>query len=124
VRREGLPTRAAAVARLGSLPAKPLSRAPIVYEPSEGTTSAADILSDWTIHENGGEMYAVMYADKVKELREEKGLSRRGLAVAAGISESTARSVEREAAVQSATAWKVARVFGVEGRDIARPAGQ
>ena len=69
-------------------------------------------------------MYAVMYADKVKELREEKGLSRRGLAAAAGISESTARSVEREAAVQSATAWKVACVFGVEGRDIARPAGQ
>ena len=67
-------------------------------------------------------MYAIMYADKVKELREEKGLSRRGLAVAAGISESTARSVEREAAVQAKMAWKVARVFGVEARQIVRPA--
>ena len=66
-------------------------------------------------------MYAVMNSERVRKLREEKGMSRRDLADAAGISESTARNAERAAVVASATAWKVASVFGLEARDIARP---
>jgi len=69
-------------------------------------------------------MYAVMYGERVRRLREEKGLSKRDLAAAAGISESTARNVEQEATVQGTTARKVARVFVVESSRIAHPAGR
>ena len=70
-------------------------------------------------------MYARMDADKVRALRVRRGMCWRDLADAVGISEATARSVEREEAhVQKSTAKKVARVFGLEARNIARPASQ
>ena len=69
-------------------------------------------------------MYAVMHGEQIRRLREEKGLNKREFANAAGISESTARKVERSACVQRSTAWKVARVFGLEARNIAHPASQ
>jgi transcriptional regulator with XRE-family HTH domain len=67
-------------------------------------------------------VYGVMNSKRVRELRRREGMSRRDLAIAAGISPSTARRVERGARVQGATAWKVAGVFGLHPHDIARPA--
>jgi DNA-binding XRE family transcriptional regulator len=67
-------------------------------------------------------MYARMNADKVKALRARRGMSRKDLAAAADISLETVKNAERKATVQAATVWKVARVFGLEARDIARPA--
>jgi transcriptional regulator with XRE-family HTH domain len=66
-------------------------------------------------------MYAVMDADKVKQLRARNGMTRKDLADAAGISLSTARNVERKTMVTGATVWKVAGVFGLRPQDIARP---
>jgi transcriptional regulator with XRE-family HTH domain len=66
-------------------------------------------------------VYGVMNADKVRQLRARKGMSKRDLAIAAGVSESTARRVELGARVQGETAWKVAGVFGLHPRDIGRP---
>ena len=66
-------------------------------------------------------MYARMNADKVRQLRARHGMSRKELADAAGICAATARNAERRGAVRYSTAWKVAGVFGLHPRDIARP---
>jgi transcriptional regulator with XRE-family HTH domain len=59
-------------------------------------------------------VYVVMNSERVQELREENGLSRRALASAAGISVSTARNVEREVPVTFRTGRAVADALGVE----------
>ncbi len=68
-------------------------------------------------------MYGVMDGEKIEALRQERGLSRRQLAQAGGISMSTLRSVERGHRVRRKTGWQVARVLGVHPREIGRPAG-
>jgi len=65
-------------------------------------------------------MYVVMDSPKVRELREERGLSRRDLAQAVGLAESTLRSAERGEVVRSATARKVAAYFGAKPAEVAR----
>ncbi len=65
-------------------------------------------------------MYVVMDTPKVRELREERGLSRRDLARAVGLAESTLRSVERGEPARLATARKVAAYLGAEPVEIAR----
>jgi DNA-binding XRE family transcriptional regulator len=69
-----------------------------------------------------GLVYAVMDGEKIEEMRQERGLSRRELAQEAGISVETVRSVERGERVRAKTGWKVARVFGVHPREIGRSA--
>ena len=56
-------------------------------------------------------MYGVMNSERVRELCEEKGMSRRDLADAAGISLSTARNAERGAVVQGRTVHKIAKAL-------------
>ena len=58
-------------------------------------------------------MYVVMNSERVQKLREEKGLSERGLVAAAGVSETTLRRVEREEAVYFRTGRAVAKALGV-----------
>ena len=70
-------------------------------------------------------MYVVMNRERVRQLRQEKGLSKRGLAATAGISVATAKNVEREKPVLFSTGRKVAEALGVElspslGRVLAR----
>ena len=70
-------------------------------------------------------MYVEMYGDKVQELREEKGLSRRDLAAAAGISLSAARRVERAEPVRVRTAKVVAKALEVDPpQRLGRPVSQ
>jgi DNA-binding XRE family transcriptional regulator len=57
-------------------------------------------------------MYVEMNGAKVRELREEKGMSKRALAEAAGITPKTARRAEREEPVSLWTARKVATEGG------------
>ena len=59
-------------------------------------------------------MYVVMNSERVQSLREEKGLSKRGLASLASVSETTHRRVEREEPVHFRTGRAVAKVLGVE----------
>ena len=59
-------------------------------------------------------MYVVMNAERVQSLREEKGLSKRGLAATASVSDTTHRRVEREEPVYFRTGRAVAEVFGIE----------
>ncbi len=66
-------------------------------------------------------MYVVMDSPRVRELREERGLSRRDLAQAVGLAESTLRRVERGGVVRLATVRKVAAHLGEEPVEIARP---
>jgi transcriptional regulator with XRE-family HTH domain len=66
-----------------------------------------------------------MDGERVRSLREEKGLSKRGLAAAASVSEITLRTVEREEPVYFRTGRAVADALGVEpspslGRVLAR----
>jgi transcriptional regulator with XRE-family HTH domain len=66
-------------------------------------------------------VYVVMNSERVRELREEKGLSKRALAGVAGISVSTARNVERAVPVTFRTGRAVAEALGVEpSRDLGR----
>jgi transcriptional regulator with XRE-family HTH domain len=58
-------------------------------------------------------MYLEMNGARVQELREEKGLSKRALAAAAGLSPETVRSVEREKPVTFRTGRAVANALGV-----------
>ena len=58
-------------------------------------------------------MYLAMDGERVRELREEKGLSKRALAGVAGISESTVRRVEGERSVTFRTGRAVAEALGV-----------
>jgi transcriptional regulator with XRE-family HTH domain len=67
-------------------------------------------------------MYVAMYGERVRELREEKVMSKRGLAAAAGITPKTARRAEREGPVTMWTARKVATALGVGSpQGLARP---
>ena len=71
-------------------------------------------------------MYVMLYPERVKAMREEQGMSKRDLAVAAGISKTTARNAERGVAVRSKTARKVAAALRVHplqrlGRPAHRP---
>jgi transcriptional regulator with XRE-family HTH domain len=67
-------------------------------------------------------MYLVMNSKRIQELREEKGLSRRELAEAAGISMDTLRRVEREEPVSLKTAFHIAEVLEVpHPRAISQP---
>ena len=59
-------------------------------------------------------MYIEMYGDKVQELRSARGMSRRDLAAAAGISRSTARRAERAEPVRVRTAKAVAAALEVD----------
>ncbi len=68
-------------------------------------------------------MYAELYPERVKTLREERGMTKRDLAAAVGVSTTTARNAERGAPVRSKTASKVARALGVEPpQRLGRPA--
>jgi transcriptional regulator with XRE-family HTH domain len=58
-------------------------------------------------------VYVVMNSERVRSLREERGLTRRDLAVAAGVSETTLRRVEREEPVYFRTGRAVAKALGV-----------
>ena len=59
-------------------------------------------------------MYVELYPVRVKALREERGMSKRDLAVAAGISKTTGRNAERGDPVRAKTARKVARALQVD----------
>ena len=66
-------------------------------------------------------MYVKMNSERVQELREERGLSRRDLAGAAGISAETVRRAEREEPVRFSTGRAVADALGAEpSRDLGR----
>lgn len=65
----------------------------------------------------------LLYPERVKVLREEQWMSKRDLAVAAGISKTTAKNTERGEPVRSKTARKVAAALGVDPpQRIGRPA--
>ncbi len=59
-------------------------------------------------------MYVDLYPEKVRALREERGMTKRDLAAAAGVSMTTAGNAERGEPIRSKTARKVARALGVE----------
>jgi transcriptional regulator with XRE-family HTH domain len=59
-------------------------------------------------------MSLVMNAERVQELREEKGMTSQDLAAVAGISVKTVRRVEREKPVMFRTGRAVADTLGVE----------
>jgi len=58
--------------------------------------------------------YVVMDSEQVRELRKQKGMSRRDLAGAAGVSAETARRVELEEPVTFRTGRAVASALGVK----------
>ncbi len=58
-------------------------------------------------------MYVELYAEQVRALREERGMTKQDLAVAAGISKKTARNAERGEPVRTQTARRVAEALGV-----------
>ena len=67
-------------------------------------------------------MYVIMNGERVAELREERGLDKRALAHAAGISAPTVERVEGEEPVRFSTGRKVAAALGVEPtRSLGRP---
>lgn len=67
-------------------------------------------------------MYVAMYGERVREFREEKGMSKRGLAAAAGITPKAARRAEREEPVSLWTARKIAAALGAESpQGLGRP---
>ena len=68
-------------------------------------------------------MYVEMYPEKVRALREERGMSKRDLAAAAGVSPKTAGNVESGEPVRSKTARKVAAALGIDPpQPLGRPA--
>jgi DNA-binding XRE family transcriptional regulator len=67
-------------------------------------------------------MYVVMSSEKIEAMRQERGLSRQGLAREAGLAVATVGSVERGERVRVKTARSVARVFGMHPKEIGRPA--
>ena len=71
-------------------------------------------------------MYVELFPERVKALREERGMTKRDLAAAAGVSVTTARNAERGGPVRSKTARRVAAALGVDppqrlGRPAYRP---
>jgi transcriptional regulator with XRE-family HTH domain len=58
-------------------------------------------------------VYVVMSRERVQELREERGLSKRALADAAGVSAETVRRAEREEPVRFSTGHALAEALGV-----------
>jgi transcriptional regulator with XRE-family HTH domain len=74
----------------------------------------------------GDGVYVELYPEKVRALREERGMSKRDLATAAGISKKTARNAECGEPVRSKTARSVADALAVDppqrlGRPAHRP---
>jgi transcriptional regulator with XRE-family HTH domain len=67
-------------------------------------------------------VYGVMDGEKIRAMRQERGLSRGELAQAAGVSAETVARVERGDRVLARTGWRVARVFGMRPSEIGRPA--
>ena len=67
-------------------------------------------------------MYGVMDGERIRAMREERGLSRQEFAREAGVSPSTVRRVERSGRVRAATGWRVARVFGSHPMELGTPA--
>ena len=59
-------------------------------------------------------MYVEMHGEQVRALREGRGMSKRDLAAAAGVSKTTMRNAERGEPVQTETARKVARALEVD----------
>ena len=59
-------------------------------------------------------MYVVMNSEKIRSLREAKAMTRRDLAAAASVSETTLRRVELKEPVTFRTGRKVADALGVE----------
>jgi DNA-binding XRE family transcriptional regulator len=71
-------------------------------------------------------VYVELYPKRVKALREERGMSKRDLATAAGISKTTMRHAALGVPVRSKTAFSVAEALGVHppqrlGRPSHRP---
>ncbi len=71
-------------------------------------------------------MYVELHPERMRALREEQGMSKRDLAVAAGISKKTARNAERGEPVRAKTARRVAEALVVHplqrlGRPAHRP---
>jgi transcriptional regulator with XRE-family HTH domain len=58
-------------------------------------------------------MYVELFGEQVKSLREERGMTKRDLAEAAGISRTTVRNAERGEPVRTKTARGVATALGV-----------
>ena len=70
-------------------------------------------------------MYVELYPERVKALRKERGMTKRDLAVAAGVSPKTAGTAERGEPVRSKTARKVAAALGVDPpQRLGRPANR
>jgi transcriptional regulator with XRE-family HTH domain len=68
-------------------------------------------------------VYVMLYPEKVRALREARGMSKRDLATAAGISKKTARNAERGLPVRTKTARSVADALGVDPpQPLGRPA--
>jgi transcriptional regulator with XRE-family HTH domain len=60
-------------------------------------------------------MYVILSPEKVRELREERGLDRRDLADAAGLSPTTVRRIEGgKGPVEVESAYKIADALGLE----------
>jgi DNA-binding transcriptional regulator YiaG len=89
-------------------------------ESTSATSRGHSSLTGMTTERRG--MYGVMDGEKIQEMRQGRGLSRRQLAQEAGISMNTLRSGERGERVRAATARRVARVFELHPREIGRPA--
>jgi DNA-binding XRE family transcriptional regulator len=102
-------------------PASP-GRVPSGYDQGEGTTSLVGVFqSDRKQPERRG-MYAVMEGERIKAMRQERGLSGQELAERVGIARETVARMERSERVRAKTAWRVARVFGLHPKEVGRPA--
>ena len=66
-------------------------------------------------------MYAILSPEKVRELREERGLDRAALAEVAGVSMDTMRRIEHAERVTFYTSRKVARALEAEPASLWHP---
>ena len=70
-------------------------------------------------------VYLVIDGEQVRSLRQEKGMSQRGLAEASGVSKKTVTDVEAgKVHPQPATARKIAAALGVDSRSLATVASR
>jgi transcriptional regulator with XRE-family HTH domain len=70
-------------------------------------------------------VYVVLDPAKVGEIRQERGMSRRDLAMRAGLAPSTVEKVERGAAsVQLSTARGIGAALGVDPKSLGRSLSQ